>query len=104
MNKLQEDWPSPLWPYVAVVGAFLDRRLTANELEACYLSMFKNDDRSWPPDVFEPLNEIFLDLDAYWPHGSTDDRHAITSEDDLRNRVSASFETLSTRRWSIARF
>jgi hypothetical protein len=104
VNKLQEDWPSPLWPYVAVVSAFLDRRLTADELEAIYLSMFKHDDREWPSDVFEPLNEIFLDLDAWWPQGSTDDRYAITSEDELHERIGVSFETLSTHRWSIARF
>jgi hypothetical protein len=104
VNKLQEDWPSPLWPYVAVVSAFLDRRVTADELEAIYLAIFKHDDREWPSDVFEPLNEIFLDLDAYWPQGQTGDRYAITSEEELRTRIGASFDKLSSRRWSVARF
>lgn len=104
MSELQEQWPAPLWPYAAVLTAFSEGRLTPEELEAIYFPLFQNDGTKWPPDVFQPLNEVFLDLDAWWPHGPTDDRYAIDDEAELRRRVGVSFDLLAARRWSVANY
>jgi hypothetical protein len=104
MSTLQEEWPAPLWPYAALLVAFCEGRLTPEEMEAVYFRLFQSDDREWPPEVFEPLNEVFLDLDAWWPHGPVDDRYAITEEAELRRRVGVSLDRLMARRWSVAKY
>ena len=104
MSTLQEEWPAPLWPYAALLVAFSEGRLAPDELESIYFRLFQNDPTVWPPEVFEPLNEVFLDLDAWWPHGPTDDRYAITQEAELRRRVTANLDLLAARRWSVAKY
>ncbi|WP_306960774.1 colicin immunity domain-containing protein [Arthrobacter bambusae] len=44
---------------------FVDRRLTADEFELVFLRLYKLDPTEWPPDLFDVLDTLFGDVDAY---------------------------------------
>lgn len=51
--------------YVELIEAFLAERVSAPQFEARYLALFKSDRSSWPEPIYEILNELFLDVDAF---------------------------------------
>ena len=85
--------PSDVKPYVAMIEAFLSGRMTAGEFERVYLRAFKDDPTDWPEPIFQLLNEVFLDLDAYCPDPVLRDAFAI-DEAELRTRVERSLVAL----------
>lgn len=57
--------PPQVAPYVALLTAFLERRLTVGEFETLYLFMFKNDPGGRGSETYEVLNALFGEVDAF---------------------------------------
>jgi len=62
-----DGWPSDLAPYVILVRAFVEGRLTATEFDNLYLATFKRDPIRRRYEVFRVLDLLFADIDAYHP-------------------------------------
>lgn len=54
-----------LRPYLELLEAFLGAKMTTAEFERRYLELFKADDEIRPDPVFEILDRLFADIDAY---------------------------------------
>lgn len=52
-------------PYLVLIEAFLEGRLTASHFETTFLHMFTNDQLMSRSREFEILNELFYSVDAY---------------------------------------
>lgn len=52
-------------PYVSLLVAFLEHRLTPAEFEILYLFLFKNDPGGRDPEVYRVLNDLFGEVDAF---------------------------------------
>jgi len=83
----------PLRQYLDLMGEFASRRLSGADFETQYLSLFKQDDTRRAPLVFDVLDRIFGDVDAF----SADP--ALRGEDGLdeaalRSRVAAALREL----------
>jgi hypothetical protein len=85
--------PAYATPYRTMMERFLDGRLSASDFETSYLRMFKDDQTDWPEPVYQALNEVFLDLDAYCPDPDIRDEFGI-DEAELRVRVERSLAAL----------
>jgi hypothetical protein len=51
--------------YLVLMQSFNSRAITATEFESKYLAIFKSDQRSFPTEVFEVLNQLFTDVDVF---------------------------------------
>lgn len=60
-----EVYVPPLWPYVALFSAVVDRRVTIAEFEVIFLAMYKNDVTPWPKEVFSALDTVFGAVDDF---------------------------------------
>ncbi|WP_046006447.1 colicin immunity domain-containing protein [Pseudoalteromonas rubra] len=54
-----------LEPYILLVTQFVVGEVTAGQFEASYMDMFKNESREIPDDIYDVLNDLFSDVDAY---------------------------------------
>ncbi len=75
-----------LAPYWALMEAFVQDRLRPSEFEILYLRLFKNDPTMWPQEVFDILNRLFADVDAYSPDPSLR-RPNDLDQDQLRDHT-----------------
>lgn len=64
-SRCWEAFAPALWPYVALFEAVLERRVTPQEFEVVFLTLYKNDPTSWPPSVFSALESVFGAVDEY---------------------------------------
>ncbi len=51
--------------YFSLLELFQSGRITAQEFETRYLQLFKSDNRLFPEAIFEVLNGLFSDVDAF---------------------------------------
>lgn len=56
---------SPSRPYVTLLNAFIEGRISASEFEELYLFMFKNDPGEFDPKTYDALNTLFGQVDAF---------------------------------------
>jgi Bacterial self-protective colicin-like immunity len=80
-----------LEPYVYLLQEFLDSKVTAGEFERRYLRLFKSDELIRPEDVFDVLDALFADVDAFDPEGLIDEG---LDETQLRDRVGVALASL----------
>jgi Bacterial self-protective colicin-like immunity len=57
--------PHQLRPYLDLIDALSDRRLSPMEFRAAYFDAFQEDGRSRPERVFLILDGLFADADSY---------------------------------------
>lgn len=86
-------FPPEVQPYVELIDAFLSDRLPVASFERTYMDTYLNDKTHWLEPVYEALNEVFLDIDAYYPDPEIRDEDGI-DEEELRVRVARSLEDL----------
>ncbi len=70
--------------YLALIAAFVDERLSANEFEAVFLALFKNDPGGRPEPIYVVLDTLFGDVDAYDEHPH---QPSWIDGDELRHRA-----------------
>lgn len=51
--------------YILLITQFVTGDITASQFEVLYLKMFKGEARELPKDVYDVLNGLFCDVDAY---------------------------------------
>lgn len=85
--------PSRVTPYVVMVGRFLRGQMPVAEFETAYMRTYLDDATHWPEPIYLILNEIFLDVEAFYPDPAFHDEFII-GEADLRSRVERSFDGL----------
>lgn len=51
--------------YLEIMESFQSGRISAIEFESEYLDLFKADDRQFPDNVFNILNQLFSDVDMF---------------------------------------
>lgn len=80
-------------PCIRLMEAFLIGELPVAAFERQYLDTFSADDTHRPEPLYEILNEVFLDVDAYYPDPAIRGKLDI-DEEELRGRVERSLANL----------
>ncbi|GII77230.1 hypothetical protein Sru01_22120 [Sphaerisporangium rufum] len=60
-----EGWRHELAPYVVLVSAFIEHRLTGAEFEVMFLKLYKTDPTKWEDELFRALDGLFAAVDDY---------------------------------------
>ncbi len=89
-------------PYEHLMDKFMSGSLPTKAFERAYIDTFTDDSTIWPEELYQILNEVFLDVDAYFPDPSFWN-DLIIGEDELRRRVARSLEALRSVRLSATR-
>ena len=81
--------------YTSIIKAFVAHSIDVETFERSYLEMFKNEKVAFPSDVFEILDGLFADIDAFCP-----DRELISdnilSEQQLVEKCRQALSKLQT--------
>ena len=77
-------------PYLELLTSFLSRSTDVSDFEARYLELFKHDDVIRPEEVFNVLDSLFADIDAYSPSPAGDE----LDEEQLHRRASEAYDRL----------
>ena len=85
----REKWSADLVPYVVIIRAFLDDRLTGPEFEVLYYALFKSDEKHRPHEIFRILDGLFADIDDYVYDPELRQRAGGIDDQELRRRVRA---------------
>jgi hypothetical protein len=89
-----EEFTPALWPYIALFGALLERRMTMPEFETIFLAMYKSDPTPWPPAVFNTLETVFGAVDEYCEDDDLRREVDGLAEEDVRAEVERSLARL----------
>ena len=81
-----------LGPYLELLASFLRGSVGVSDFEGAYLDLFKHDDVIRPDEVFDVLDELFSDVDAYSPQPADDE----VDEEQLRQRAREAYHRLRT--------
>lgn len=87
-------WVGVVVPYAVLLRSFLDRNLTPDEFEIIFLRLYKLDPTEWPPDLFEILDTLFADVDAYCADDGLRADVGGLDADQLRDRAAIAFSRL----------
>ncbi len=79
--------------YLALIAAFVNCQLAASEFEPIYLALFKYDPGGRPEPVYDVLDALFGDVDAYTPVVDPDEPSWI-DEPELRRRATVALRRL----------
>jgi len=69
--------------YILLITQFVAGDITASQFEVSYLKMFKDETRELPEDVYDVLNGLFCDVDAYCGVPELRDDDDLSDEDLL---------------------
>ncbi len=81
--------------YIALIDSFLAGRISASDFESRYLKLFKEEREIPPKQVYEVLNKLFSDVDAFCDDPSLRNHYSI-DERELRECANRAFQTLKT--------
>ncbi len=56
---------STIEKYILLITQFVLDEITASQFEMLYLEMFKDEMDGLPEDIYDVLNNLFSDIDAY---------------------------------------
>ena len=79
--------------YQELMENFLQDRISVGGFEKEYLELFKTDSSLRGPPLYNILNRVFLDIDAYCPDAMLESVDGI-GERELRERVKNSLNEL----------
>ena len=66
--------------YILLLTQFVTGKITAAQFEHAFLKMFKEETEIFPEDIYEVLNKLFLDVDAYCGDPSLRDEEDLDDE------------------------
>ncbi len=72
--------------YLALIAAFVNAQLTADQFQSIYLTLFKYDPGGRPEAIYDVLDALFGDVDAYTAVEDADEPSWI-DEAELRARA-----------------
>lgn len=79
-----------LEPYLELLASFLTGSVNTPAFEGRYLDLFKQDEVIRPEEVFEVLDSLFSDVDAYSPEPDDDE----IGDEQLRQRATQAYDRL----------
>ena len=68
-----------IYAFRDLIRAFVEERITVEEFERIYLSLFKNPINKFPDQIFRILSSLYCDVDAYSPLFTADEDDGLTS-------------------------
>lgn len=80
----QVRWHISLEPYVTLLSAFVDRRLSGVEFEAIFFPLYRGDDTHWSHELFRILEGLFFQVDEFYEDPEHRTEYEGVSEEDLR--------------------
>lgn len=80
--------------YILLISQFVAGEITTPQFEASYLRMFKNETENLPEDIYDVLNNLFLDVDAYCGDPDLRDEEDL-SEEQLLASAKVTLEKLT---------
>jgi hypothetical protein len=83
--------------YITLIESYLTRQISSAEFESKYLRLFKNEKRIPPAQIYELLNRLFTDVDAFCSNPSFRNRSSI-DENELRECANRAFQELKRLR------
>lgn len=84
--------PAPVVPYAILLGLFVDGRVSGEEFEILYVTVYKSDATSLSSASLEVLDGLFFDLEDFDGGHRTDARSI--SESELHGRVQVALNRL----------
>jgi len=78
--------------YAVLIERFVSGEISASEFEVSYLDAFKNEDFGFDQDVYEILNFLFSDVDAYCSDPDLRDNDDLDEEQLLNSAKKALIE------------
>lgn len=51
--------------YILLITQFVAGDITPSQFEVSYMNLFKNEEKELPEDIYDVLNGLFSDVDAY---------------------------------------
>lgn len=79
--------------YLDLLRRFDSRGMSVADFERTYIDTYLADQTIWPEDLYQVLNEVFLDVDAYNPDPESMSEFDI-DEESLRRGVRAALIAL----------
>ena len=79
--------------YIQLIDSFIAGRISPEEFESKYLKLFKEEKRMPPVQVYEVLNKLFTDVDAYCGDPSLRNQYSL-DENELRECASRAYWAL----------
>lgn len=80
--------------YISLVESYLGNRITVQEFECSYLECFSNEIIEFPEHIYNLLNELFLDIEAFCSDSSMRGEGDM-NENDLRKVCGKSLDDLT---------
>jgi hypothetical protein len=79
--------------YITLIDSFVAGRIPPEEFESRYLKLFKEEQQIPPGQVFEVLNRLFTDVDAFCSDPALRNEYSI-DESELRDFASRAYRDL----------
>jgi hypothetical protein len=99
-SEVDDMEPETLEQYTALIRRFLDEAIDAREFESRFLEKFKNETTILPLDVFEVLDELFADVDAFCPDPELCDDDDL-NEQQLRAKAAEALAKLTSKQGKV---
>jgi hypothetical protein len=80
--------------YKDLILGFIDRKISAEEFQASYFRLFKNDEDQVPGREFKILDRLFADVDDYTSDPELRKRAGGLGDEELRTRASEAYQAL----------
>ena len=91
-----EGWPPPVLPFVVLMRALLEDRLSPVEMEVVFFRVWGGDPFMHGPEEYEPLAEFFYAVEDYCHEDRLREPEDI-DEAEMRARTRHALETLRQR-------
>jgi hypothetical protein len=79
--------------YITLIESYLTRQISPTEFESKYLRLFKDEKRIPPTQIYEALNRLFSEVDAFCSDPSLRNGASI-DENELRERANRVYQEL----------
>ncbi len=83
-----------LTSYIRLLSSFAAQELSATEFEARYLRLYKQEETLFSDETFLVLDELFGDVDAFYPNPDLRDEDDL-DEEQLHQRCARALEKLN---------
>jgi hypothetical protein len=80
--------------YITLIGSFIDGKIQAVEFESKYLKLFKEERQILSTQIYEILNKLFTDVDAFCSDPALQNRYSI-NESQLRECARQAWNALT---------
>lgn len=88
-------WMPAVAPYAVLLRQLIDGRVSGEEFEVVFLSLYKQDATAWPPELFDVLDGFFADVDDFCADPVLRSEVEGIDESELRDRAAATLASLA---------